>query len=124
MRTDHQTFYLRHKLRGKAIFEETREEGLPFFDLFHERIFFSMLLREEIHRKISKQLRLDHFKAKMISHSQVTFFFLLTFPPILVFCSLKDSYLKRQGLFNHKDNSDGEQQNPMALISHPLCLCC
>lgn len=107
---------------GKALCDERREEELPFL-IFHERPF-CILLREESHSKISKQSSLHRFKAKIISHSEVTFFFLLTFPPTLVFCSLKDSYLKRQGLFNRKHNSNREQQNPMALIFHPLCLCC
>lgn len=119
---DRKINHLPVELKGKALCEERREEELPFF-IFLEWPF-CILLREESHRKISNHSSLHHFKAKIISHSEVTFFFLLRFPPILVFCSVKDSYLKRQGLFNHKHNSNREQRNPMALIFHPLCLCC
>lgn len=100
MRTDHQPFYLRHELRGKAIFEETREEGLSFFKSVSLKNFLYFVERKK--PQVSSCVYVKAFKAKMIFHNQVTFFFLLTFPPILAFCSLKDSYLKRQGLFNHK----------------------
>lgn len=105
MRTGHQPLYLRCRLRGKTIFEETREEGLPFLCFMKD---FFVFCWEESHRKINKH----QFKAKMISHTQVTFFFLLTFLLILVFCSSKDSYRKRQGLFNCKHNSERGTTKP------------
>lgn len=105
--------YCAHSGNINQINTNERKRGRTAFFMFHEWPF-CILLREESHRKISKQSSVHHFKAKIISHSEVTFFFLLTFPPILVFCSLKDSYLKRQGLFNHKHNSN---ETPWHLFS-------